>query len=97
MSTFTNSEDPDEMPHNAAFHQGFHCLLKLKRSSDKKYIFFFNYNLTPLDMYNGLSQIDCIKPKGKSIGIQRVKFTCKISFINMIRVETGADLDQLAS
>ena len=26
--TFTNSEDPDEMPHNAAFHQGLHCLLR---------------------------------------------------------------------
>ena len=25
-----NSEDPDEMPHNAAFHQGLHCLLKTK-------------------------------------------------------------------
>ena len=24
--TFTNSEDPDGMPHNAAFHQGLHCL-----------------------------------------------------------------------
>ena len=24
--TFTNSEDPDEMPHDAAFHQGLHCL-----------------------------------------------------------------------
>ena len=22
-----NSEDPDEMPHTAAFHQGLHCLL----------------------------------------------------------------------
>ena len=27
MSTLTNSEDPDEMTHNAAFHQGLHCLL----------------------------------------------------------------------
>ena len=26
--TFTNSEDPNEMPHNAAFHQGLHCLLR---------------------------------------------------------------------
>ena len=26
--TFSNSEDPDEMPHKAAFHQGLHCLLK---------------------------------------------------------------------
>ena len=26
--TFTNSEDQDEMPHNAAFHQGLHSLLR---------------------------------------------------------------------
>ena len=26
MSTFANSEDPDQMPHDAAFHQGLHCL-----------------------------------------------------------------------
>ena len=26
MGTFANSEDPDEMQHNAAFHQGIHCL-----------------------------------------------------------------------
>ena len=25
MSTFVNSEDPDEMQHNAAFHQSLHC------------------------------------------------------------------------
>ena len=36
MGMFTNSEDPDEMPHNVAFHQGLHCLLKQKRSLDKK-------------------------------------------------------------
>ena len=23
---FGNSEDPDEMPHKMAFHQGLHCL-----------------------------------------------------------------------
>ena len=28
MSILTNSEDPDEMPLNAAFHQGLHCLLR---------------------------------------------------------------------
>ena len=55
MSTFANSEDPDEMQHDAAFHQGLHCLLTEKRSSDKRIQYFFeNYNLTPLDMYNGL-------------------------------------------
>ena len=25
MGTLANSEDPDEMQHNAAFHQGLHC------------------------------------------------------------------------
>ena len=25
MSTFANSEDPDEMQHIAAFHYGLHC------------------------------------------------------------------------
>ena len=24
--TVTSSEDPDEMPHNVAFHLGLHCL-----------------------------------------------------------------------
>ena len=37
MGTFTNSEDPDEMSHDAAFLQGLHCvyihiLVKVKRS-----------------------------------------------------------------
>ena len=27
------SEDSDEIRHNAAFHQGLHCLLRLKQSS----------------------------------------------------------------
>ena len=31
MGTLANSEDPDEMQHIAAFHQGLHCLLKLKQ------------------------------------------------------------------
>ena len=31
MVTSANSEDPDEMPHNAAFHQGRHCFLRLKQ------------------------------------------------------------------
>ena len=34
MGTSTNSEDPDKMPHMAAFHQVLHCLLRLKQSSE---------------------------------------------------------------
>ena len=31
MGTLTNSEYQDEMQHDAAFHQGLHCLLGLKQ------------------------------------------------------------------
>ena len=33
MGTLANSEDPDEMPLNAAFHQDLHCSLRQNRSS----------------------------------------------------------------
>ena len=42
--TLTNSEDPDEMPHNAAFHQDPHCLLRHNRSSEKE-ILYIKYNI----------------------------------------------------
>ena len=43
-----NSEDPDEMPHVAAFQQGLHCLLiNLHR---KEFIIFINYNRYPLNI-----------------------------------------------
>ena len=68
MDTFINSEDPDEMPHYAAFHQGLYCLLGKKIFRQKKNInnaTFKNYNPTPQGMYSGLSKVYCIKPEGK--------------------------------
>ena len=41
MGTLVNSEDPDEMPHNAAFHLAPYCLLRRKLLSEKD----GNYNL----------------------------------------------------
>ena len=40
MGTLTISEDPDKMPHNAAFHQGMHCLLRPNQSSEKEIQYF---------------------------------------------------------
>ena len=40
MRTVANIEDPDEMQHNAAFHQGLHCLLRQKRFSMKEMQFY---------------------------------------------------------
>ena len=42
------------------------CKIKKKIFRQKNVFFFKNYNLTPLtplDMYNGLSQVNCIKPE----------------------------------
>ena len=38
MGTFANSEDPDEMQDNAAFHQGLRCLLRFKQPLTRKKI-----------------------------------------------------------
>ena len=56
MSTFTNSEDPVST-----------LFVKVKMIfRQKNRIFFENYNLTHLDMYNGLSKVYCIKPEGRT-------------------------------
>ena len=47
MPTLANSEDPDEMPHNAAFYLCLQCLLRQKQFSAKE-IHFENYNMLPL-------------------------------------------------
>ena len=36
MGTLGNIADPDEMPHNVAFHQGQHCLLRQNQFSEKE-------------------------------------------------------------
>ena len=41
MGTLANSEDPDEILQNAAFHQGLHCLLRENLSSVQEIQYFF--------------------------------------------------------
>ena len=41
MDSFTNSEDPDEMLHNAAFYLGLHRLNMVKKSSSDTKINLF--------------------------------------------------------
>ena len=38
MGTLTNSENPDDMQHTAAYHQGLHRLLSLKQLSGTEII-----------------------------------------------------------
>ena len=70
MDTFINSEDPDEMPHYAAFHQGLYCLLGKKDLQTKKNnTTFKNYNLTPQGMYSGHPMFIASNKKERSICI----------------------------
>ena len=59
--TFTNSIDPDEMPHNAAFHQVY--TVKLKKIFRQKYI------VCSMDY----PKFIVANKKEQSISIQRVK------------------------
>ena len=77
----TSRDDPDIMQQSASFITAkcyiirvyTVCKAKKKRTTDKRIQYFFeNYNLTPLDMYNGLSQVYCIKPE-ELISIPRVE------------------------
>ena len=45
----------------AAFDQGLHCK-GINDLQTKEYNTFENYNMTPLNMYNRLSQVYCINP-----------------------------------
>ena len=74
MGTLVNSEDPDEMQHNAAFHQGLHCLLTLKLSLGTD----IHHNLEnstcdPIKKTMGSPILIVSICMGKSIRIQRVK------------------------
>ena len=65
MKTFGNSENQDKMQHNTAFSRlhfiRVYTVCKVKKANN---VFFENYNLAPLKLYNGLSQVYCIKPDG---------------------------------
>ena len=68
-----NSEDPDEMQHNAAFHQGLHCLLRLKQPSGAEiHRNLENSTCDPLKYTVGSSIFNVSRCMGKSIRIQRV-------------------------
>ena len=76
MGPLANSEDPDEMQHNAVFHQGLHCLLRLKQLSGAE--IHHNLETSTCDPFKYkmcspiLTVSICMK---KSIRIQRVQNT----------------------
>ena len=51
MGTLANMEDPDEMLHNGALHQGLHCLLRHNQSSEKVIQYFLENITCELSIY----------------------------------------------
>ena len=72
MGTLANSEDPDEMQPNAAFHQGLHCLLRLKYHSGTE--IHHNLENSTLKYTMGSPVLIVSICMGKAIRIQRVKW-----------------------
>ena len=67
MGTLANSEDQDEMQQNAAFHQGLHCLLRIKQPSGTEIHHNSENSICdPLKVYNGQSHTYCVNMYGKS-------------------------------
>ena len=70
------NEDPDEMAHKAAFHQGLHCLLRQNLSSEKEYNIFFEIIICDPSIYT-IDHPDLTVSTfiGNSIGTQKVNAT----------------------
>ena len=74
MSTYANIEDPDEIS------LGSTLFVKVKTSSNKIQ-YFLKYNLTPLVMCNGPSQVYLSNQNEKFISVQRVNQNKTAAFV----------------
>ena len=66
MGILANSADPDEMQHNAAFHQGPLCLLRLNNFQGQKFIIKKFLTVTP-KVQNGQSHTYCCISSGSAL------------------------------
>ena len=82
MCTLANSEDPDEVQHNAAFHLGLHCLLRLKQHSGAEIHNFENSTCDPLKYTMSSSKLIVSICMDKSIRIQRVNDNKLLSMLD---------------
>ena len=79
--TLADSVDPDEMPHNAAFHQYLHCLVRQNQTSEKE----IHYLLEIITCDPSIYTMDhpCLTVSnfiGNSNGPKRVKIVMVLSF-----------------
>ena len=68
-----NSEDPDEMQHNAAFHQFLHCLLRFKLGTKIHDLEISTWDSLKYTMGSLILIVSICMGMGKSIRIQRIE------------------------
>ena len=73
MCTLVNSEEPDEMSHNIAFHQGLYYLLRQKQSQEKEINFYLEIITCDPSIYTMDHPVYCIKSEGTIHSTSRVK------------------------
>ena len=76
MGTLANSKDPDEMLHNASFHQSLHCLIRLKQPSGT-------------EIYHNLETSTCVPLKYKLDNAIIIVSICMGKTIRTQRVNTN--------
>ena len=67
------SEDPDKMPHYAAFYQALHCLLRQNRSSEKEIHLFEITTFDPSIYTTDRPDLTVSNLMENSVGLKRVK------------------------
>ena len=83
MGTLKNSEDPDEMPRDAAFHLGLRCLLRQNLSSEKETFFLEIITCDPAIYAMDHPDLTVSNCMGNSIGTKRVKHKLSSSQSNL--------------
>ena len=79
------SEDPDEIPHNEAFHQELHCLLRQNQSSEEEIQYYLEIKTCDPSIYTiDHPDLTVSKFMENSIRLQRVKIGRKPAPIKLL-------------
>ena len=90
MSLLANSEDPDEMWHNGAFHPGLKCLVRQNDLQRKKYIFYLEIITCDPSIYTmDHSKFIVSNQKDESIFVLMVKDVVQYIFVYFYALHTS--------
>ena len=89
MGILANSEDPDEMPHNAVLYQSLHCLLKQNVLQRKNYNIFLQIITSGPTGDKGQSKTLFLSTFDPGSSIVDYVFACRLPAEVIIFLETA--------